>query len=175
MSIELHCPRCSRLIRAPDDAGGKRGKCPYCEASVYIPTPLDDDGDIPLAPLDKADAEHEAKLRREAAAFAASLDKAKDLPPDRGGPESGQSPGAAAPPPPGIVVDLAEGVKSFVLAMRDSKLDEADRVVEELKQAGPRARDYVEGLMLDQMPPTIERVSPALMQGFLKALLGRLG
>ncbi|MCH7474571.1 MAG: cytochrome C oxidase subunit IV family protein [Gemmatimonadetes bacterium] len=37
MSIELHCPQCEKLIKAPDTAGGRHGKCPYCGRDVYIP------------------------------------------------------------------------------------------------------------------------------------------
>lgn len=174
MSIELHCPRCSRLIRAPDDAGGRRGKCPYCEANVYIPTPASEDDEIPLAPVDDDEERRLAELRRETAAYAASLDRARDIPPERGSEPSAQPPAAPGPPAPGAVVNISVEVDAFIRAMRDSKLEEADRVVERLKKAGPRGRDYVEGLMLDQMPPKIENVPPPLMQGFLKALLGRL-
>ena len=175
MSIELHCPRCGRLIRAPDDAGGKRGKCPYCKGGVYVPTPAGEDDDIPMAPIDPDEEQRLARLRRETAAYAASLDKATEAPPDRGAVAPARPPAAGPPPPSGEVVNISEEVESFIRAMRDSKLDDADRVVEQLKKAGPRARDYVEGLILDQMPPKIENVPPPLMQGFLKTLLGRLG
>ena len=115
MSIELHCPQCEKLIRAPDNAGGKYGKCPYCETKVYIPAP------------------------------------------------------------PGEVIDLGDEVEAYVVAMRDSKLDDAERIVRKLKSAGARASDYVEGLMLDPAPPPLGDVPKPLMMGFLKSLLGRLG
>jgi hypothetical protein len=175
MSIELHCQRCSKLIRAPDDAGGKRGKCPYCGAEVYVPTHFSDDEIIPIAPIDPQEEQREAEMRREAASYAASLDKAQDVRGEEGGRGSAGPPGAGAPAPPGDVVDIGAEVEAFVLAMRDSKLDDADSVVARLQRTGARARDYVEGLMLDQMPPKIEGVPPPLMQGFLKALLERLG
>ena len=172
MSIEVHCPQCSRLIRAPDSAGGKRGKCPYCETSVYIPLPESEDEVIGLAPIDEEAERRDADARREALEYVASVDKARDFKPDKGG--SAGPPAAESPVPPGDVVDLAAEVESFILAMRDSRLEEADRVVKKLKSTGTRARDYVQGLMIDEMPPTIESVPPPLMQGFLKALLERL-
>jgi hypothetical protein len=59
MSIDLHCPQCTKLIRAPDNAGGRHGKCPYCEAKVYIPTPPAEDDEIKIAPFDATDAKRD--------------------------------------------------------------------------------------------------------------------
>ncbi|UCE58640.1 MAG: hypothetical protein JSU63_14495 [Phycisphaerales bacterium] len=171
MSIELHCPACSKLIRAPDEAGGKRGKCPYCKNSVYIPMP-EDDGEIGLAPIDEEDQRRAEELRRESTQYIAEVghqtevSDSDELPP----------PPTPAPPPlpDGDVVDLGGEVGAFITAMRDSNLDEADQVTERLKQAGDRAADYVQGMLNDELPPQFEGVPPPLAQGFLKALLGRL-
>jgi hypothetical protein len=173
MPIELHCPSCEKLIRAPDNAGGRHGKCPYCEAKVYIPLPPSAEDEISIAPLDESDAEAE-RLRREAIRYAANVDKEPDSA-DRGepgAPRGGTRPGPAAAP--GEVIDLGDHVEQFVLAMKASKLDEADKIAARLKRAGSRAKDYVEGLMLDPTPPPIEGVPKPLVMGFLKALLERL-
>ncbi len=172
MSIELHCPHCGKLIRAPDEAGGKRGKCPYCGNSAYIPTPAaDDSGEIGLAPIDEEDERHEEELRRESIAYTTALDKEAVVDADD---ESAGDAGARQPEIPGEVIDVAGEVEHFILAMRDSKLDEAERAVAALKETGTRATDYIQGLMVDEMPPQIENVPPPLMKGFLKTLLGRL-
>ena len=174
MSIELHCPQCEKLIRAPDNAGGKHGKCPYCTAEVYIPTPVDDGDLIGLAPVDEEEERRAQQEREEDLRYAAAMDKDADLnvvpddaPPPRG---AGRRPEA----PAGEVVDIGDHVERFVLAMRDSKLDEADRIAGKLKRVGARARDYVEGLLLDPTPPPIPGVPKPLVLGFLKALLERL-
>jgi hypothetical protein len=171
MSIELHCPQCRKLIRAPDDAGGKRGKCPYCGDSVYIPMPPDESDDIHLAPVDEDSERREEELRREAIKYVASVDKATDLGPDPG--DEGPSP--PVPRTAGQLVDLGDEVEAFIIAMRDSKLAEADKVVARLKKMGDRARDYVEGLVIDQMPLEVEDVPEPVVQGFLRTLLSRLG
>jgi phage FluMu protein Com len=36
--ISFHCPSCSRLVKTPAAAAGKKGKCPHCAAVVQIPT-----------------------------------------------------------------------------------------------------------------------------------------
>lgn len=37
MTIEFPCPQCAQLVRTPDAAAGKKGKCPSCSAVVTIP------------------------------------------------------------------------------------------------------------------------------------------
>ena len=174
MSIELHCPNCNKGIRAPDDAGGKRGLCPSCKQSVYIPSPAAEEDIIPMAAIDEADQLRGEELHQESIGFAAAVDR------DRKAKEGAvESQGGARDPfgvteAPGEVVDLAGDVEQFILAMRDSKLDDAERIAVDLDKAGVRACDYVQGLMLDQMPPKMEGVPQPLVQGFLKALLERL-
>lgn len=37
--IRFKCIYCGQRIRAPDDEGGKKGKCPTCKHEVYVPSP----------------------------------------------------------------------------------------------------------------------------------------
>jgi hypothetical protein len=37
MPIKVTCPKCQGVLHAPDDAGGKRGKCPTCGTVLQIP------------------------------------------------------------------------------------------------------------------------------------------
>jgi hypothetical protein len=170
MSIELHCPQCQKLIRAPDNAGGHRGKCPYCSNSVYIPMPTSDDDIIKIAPVDDAEERRTEEERRRAIRYAAMVDHATE----------GTGPGVADAEPsfddsPGEVVDLHAEVETYVLSMRDSKLDAAEAAVSRMRRIGTRARDFVEGLFLDEMPPEFENVPPPVAKGFLKRLLDQLG
>ncbi|MGB2987225.1 MAG: hypothetical protein WBE26_15250, partial [Phycisphaerae bacterium] len=122
MSIELHCPQCQKLIRAPDTAGGKHGKCPYCGEKVYIPMPPDESEEIALAPIDEEEERRAEELRREATQYAAAVDKATES--DAVADDATAS--ADLSQAPGEVVDLGAEVEDFIIAMRDSKLDEAD-------------------------------------------------
>jgi hypothetical protein len=165
MSIELHCPQCQKLIRAPDSAGGQHGKCPYCGNKVYIPTPPGEFDEIALAPLEEEDERRERELRRESIRYASAVGHAMDAGP-AGELGSGETPGE--------VVDLGGEIEAFILAMRDSKLDEADAATARLRTSGNRACDYVQGLLVDEMPPQFENVPPPVVLGFLKTLLARL-
>ena len=53
MSITFRCEHCGKDVKAPDSAGGKRGKCPYCHQSNYVPAPVSDDEVLDLAPEDE--------------------------------------------------------------------------------------------------------------------------
>ena len=164
MSIELHCPQCQKLIRAPGNVGGKRGKCPYCGASVYVPTPPDESEEIGLAPIDEQEEQRARKLRRECAQYTAAVDHATDLGDD--GPEVAET--------AGDVGDVEDDVEAFIIAMRDSKLDEADAATKRLRRSPAKTREYVQNLLADEIPPPVENVPPPVVQGFLKTLLGRL-
>ena len=176
MRNELQCPECAKLIRAADNAGGRNGKCPYCEGKVYIHVPPSpDEGEIKIADDDAEDERREAGVRRGAARYAATLDHEKDnLAPAVEGVRKG-APATRPTEASGEVVNVHEGVEQFVIAMRDSKLEDAERIAHHLRRAAAKAKDYVEGLMLDPTPPPVAKIPKPLLHGFLKNLLERLG
>lgn len=162
MSIELHCPGCTKLIRAPADAGGKTGKCPYCSRKVYIPMPREELEPIPLAPIDPDEEAREAEMRRESANYMATVEGGGDGTIPQGG-DSGQ------------VIDYDDEVRQFIKAMHTSDLQTVERIVSKLSRNPGRSREYVQGTIVDEIPLAVEGVPPPLVQGFLKSLLGRLG
>ena len=174
MSIELHCPKCGKLIRAPDNAGGRHGKCPYCKESVYVPLPPDDSEEIGLAPVDDEALQRAAELKRESARYVAAVDHDTDVSPDTGGADDPSPDGDGPPGLRGEVIDIDAEVESYIVAMRDSKLDQADAAANRLKTTGQDARGYIQRLMEGQSPLEVEGVPPPVVKGFLKALLDRL-
>lgn len=162
MSIEIHCPKCQKLIRAPDNAGGRHGKCPYCKCDIYIPTPPSDDDVIPIAPIDVAEERHDQELREESTRFASELGH---------GSGSGAAGSDVAPPDP---ADVEADVEAFVRAMHKSAFETADMAVARLKRLGTPARDHVQELLAAQTPPAFGSIPGPLAHGFLKNLLDRL-
>jgi hypothetical protein len=49
MPIKVTCPKCGHVLHAPDDAGGKRGRCPNCTTVLTIPTESPPTGRMPTA------------------------------------------------------------------------------------------------------------------------------
>ena len=60
MSITFVCQYCRKEVKAPESAAGKRGKCPHCGETSFIPDPAVADDEIPLAPIDEEDEKTEA-------------------------------------------------------------------------------------------------------------------
>jgi hypothetical protein len=69
---------------------------------------------------------------------------------------------------------VAKEVADFVLAMGNSQFEDAEAVVARLRGAGKKAREYVQSLLVDQMPPKFGKVQPQIAKNFLKALSDRL-
>ena len=65
MSIKFHCEHCNKSVSAPDGAGGRMGRCPYCKQQCYVPLPPDQVEEIPLAPEDPEEDRRREQLRRE--------------------------------------------------------------------------------------------------------------
>lgn len=172
MSIEFHCEHCGRLIKAPDDAGGKRGTCPNCKNSVYVPTPPEVLDDIPLAPLDADEERRLKELDTTARAVQEALLHERNAPPE--GATAGQ-PRGTAPAPAAPRRDLRLLVLTCVKALAGSKLDRAEACIAELKKAGADAKEVIEELSLDAMPPSeLRDLPPELYQGFLRKIRNEL-
>ena len=170
MSIELHCPRCQKLIRAPEKSGGKRGKCPYCSNSVYIPMAPDSSDEIGLAPIDETEERRADEEHRKASRQAAQLSQMKDA-----GPEADVSPGRTSVDPMADSLDVAAEVANYIQAMGASKLDEAESAASRLKSAGTVARDYINAQLVDELADIDGDIPAPVVKGFLKTLLGQIG
>ncbi len=171
MSIEFKCQSCGRSVKAPDNAGGRRGKCPFCNVSVFIPAPPSESDEIGLAPIDSTFAAREAQLRKESIDYAAAVDHDEARPAGADTPKTGPRRAADGD---AVLVDIPVEVENFVRAMHGSDLKMADRVVSRLRQRPGAARDYIQGMMVDQLGIRVEGIPTPLIQGFLKNLLTRI-
>lgn len=169
MSIEFHCSKCGKLIRAPDTTGGKRGKCPYCKQSVYIPMPREELEEIPLAPIDEADEARERRLQEEARRLATAINKEEPGKYDTGDVLSTEG---SVPLPRDFEVDVPTLVNDFLSAMAASDMGRADTAARELKKHVAQAKDHVQRLMEDQTPPIeLGNIPAPVYKGFLRSLL----
>lgn len=171
MAILFHCEHCHKEVKAPDEAGGQRGKCPFCGGSNYIPSAEAKDGIFDLAPLDEQD----EKQRRQEVDRLLQAEKAILADTSRGGGANEQPRLSQREPSQVKSEDVQHLVVNFVLDMSNGQLERADTHVMKLNQfpaAGRQAvRDFLEGRALE---PALDPIPTKIREGFLKNLLTRL-
>ena len=165
MTISFRCEHCRKKVEAPDQAGGRRGRCPYCKGECYVPKPVADDELLPLAEEDPAaEAQHQQELARLAEAQRALR---KDLDSEPAAPLEHREDLKAE--------DLYHLVVNYCLALADSKLPQAEAHAKELHKhrhlAMTAVDDFVTGRTVEA---ALQRIPGKLLQGFLMQLMVRM-
>jgi hypothetical protein len=164
MTISFTCEHCRKEVKAPDDAVGRRGKCPYCGESSYIPDPeAAQEGEIPLAPVDEQEEEQlrreKEELRRQERALLAESGESESA-------GSGEEKRSDFRPE-----DLYPAVVAYCVDMTNSNLDRAQEHLRRLKPYGYTAiqavDDFSQGRAEDE---TLAQIPDKLRKGFLKQL-----
>jgi hypothetical protein len=167
MAIEFHCDHCGHLVRTSNENAGRRGKCPHCHLSVYIPTPSEELEPLRLAPVDEAEERARERELEESRALARKLREEREAPP----PEAPKPP---LPEPLGDVrlpSDMEVLVTEYALCMADGRLSEAEDLAVQIRMDMRRADEYIQRLTMDELPPArLAHISRALLLGFLKQL-----
>lgn len=169
MSIVFQCEHCHKEVRAPDSAGGRRGRCPYCGQSSYIPAPVSEEDLLPLAPVDEA---AEAQRRRE---VEQALEAERALLAESGssvepGGEANQPAKAAGPE------QLYHYVVNYVLDMSKGQLERAATHVAKLRTFGWTAHEAVSDFQHGKAQEEILKSLPTrVVTGYLSQLKSELG
>ncbi len=171
--IRVTCEHCNHSIKAPREAAGRRGKCPHCHNSVYIPTPESELDEIPLELEDEQTHSEAQRLQKEAAEVAAALRReTKDAPQPTAIPQQ-DSPAPQATALNATEID--ELIIRYLLAMQVSELDRAEALTAKLKGAARQAKSKIQQMMVDSMrPEAVRSMADGLYQGFLRKLLEQL-
>jgi hypothetical protein len=128
---------------------------------VYIPTPEDEIEEIPLAPLDEDVLRGQGEMEAEDQRLIAELGRAEDS----GGGGPSEPAGASAG-------DIVHMIVEAVVAMKASRLEEAEQIIRRLRRSGDAAKAQIQALMVDELPPPeLEDCPPALYKGFLRKIL----
>ncbi len=174
MPIEFHCNHCGKLVRAPDNAGGKHGQCPGCHQSVYVPTPSDQIEVLDVAPIDQA-AEREAqRAAREAQQLAQRLLHERDAGPERAADADAKARGAGGGtfmPRPEHRPDMRRLVIDYALAMASSSIDRAEKLAQEIRSDMRSAEKAIEAVTVDEIPPPeLAKIPRPVLNGFFRSL-----
>lgn len=167
MSIELHCPQCEKLIRAPDHAGGKQGKCPYCKNKVYIPLPADEIEVIPIAPIDAEEERLDQEARRDSIRYATTVAHG------RGGGTASETDSSSVRSS-NRAVEVSKEVATYVGAMHQSKLDATEAALARLRRVKDDARTHIEAILAGKSRSEFAGIPAPLAQAFLKKLIAEL-
>ncbi len=161
MAIRFHCDHCGKLIKAPDSAGGRQGKCPACEGVNYIPAPPEEAEELPLD-----EAEERLMREQEAALFAKDQAILAESSAVETQPRLSQMDTADVDGK-----DLHHLVVNYCLDMFAGNLERAATHVAKLNQhTGPNhqaVKDFQDGKVRE---PAMANIPAKVLAGFLKAL-----
>jgi hypothetical protein len=167
MSIEFHCEHCGTLVRAPDDGGGKHGKCPSCHQSVYIPMPSDQVEPLEIAPVDQADERERARLQQEALELQRRLLDERELPKGTAAELPPASPGAPLPPR----LDMETLLIEYARAMAAGDLEQAEQFASDIRADMRAAEEAIQRMVADELPPKqLAQIPRPVLVGFFRQL-----
>jgi len=167
MAIEFHCSHCGKLVRAPDETGGKRGKCPSCQQMVYIPMPGDQLEPLEIAPVDETEESERTRLLKETQDLRQRLLRERDAPHAAG--DTAKPPPTEQPLPP--MLDMQTLLVEYAQAMAAGDLERADELAADIRTDMNAANDVIDRLILDEIPPeSLANIPRPVLIGFFKQL-----
>ncbi len=165
MSISFHCESCKKKITAQDDAGGKWGKCPYCNHKCYVPMPKkDDEEELKLAPVDESEEKKYEQMMRQTHSLTGVLLHQTEVPPE--------------PAQSGKIDDkqLTVRIVTYLRQMADGRLDEAQATADKIVPYKSQAKAILENILFAEKPePELADVSKKVLAGFVRNILIRMG
>ena len=166
MTISLHCESCKQKIKAPDETGGKWGRCPHCKHKNYIPLPKSpDEPELRLIPLDESDETQIDKLMRETKDITRDILSQSSLPED----EEDNGPGG---------VSEKEIIKHCILYLRqmaDGELGAAEYTSSQLKKYKKQSLRVLASMARsDQPEPELADLPPRILQGLIRDVSAKM-
>jgi len=177
MAIEFHCEHCNHRVRAPDDAGGRTGKCPHCHNATYIPRPpARGEDDLDLAPLDDREEERRKRAEAEDAALRMKLLHERSAPGDRQLPGGAKSrPSTATPAAPATAKHLTSLIVNYVEAMSGGRLEKAEELARQLTAHRAQAFAILDDMGREELSAYgLPNLPKPVLAGFLKQLRSKL-
>jgi hypothetical protein len=167
MAITFHCEHCGKKIEAPDNAGGKWGKCPACHNKVYVPD-SDTGEEIKLAPIDADDLAEQRRLIDETRRIEQEILSEQDEVLD----DSAES---AVPVYDVSDNELTKNLIVYLRLMADGDLEQAERIAGSIIHCGKRALKILDGIALSEIPePELADIPPQVLSGLVRTLRTRI-
>jgi len=169
MSISFHCEYCNKKIEAPDDAGGKWGKCPSCHKRLYVPS-TETGEELKLAPIDETEEQKKKRLMAE------TFHLTQDILQERNVPEENSEPPAQEQMAFHVNDDeLMQTIITYLRRMADGQLDEAQGSEELITSCGDRAVKALDEIALSEIPdPQLADIPPQVLAGLIRNLRAKI-
>jgi DNA-directed RNA polymerase subunit RPC12/RpoP len=167
MSITFHCEHCGKKIEAPDNTGGKWGKCPACRNKVYVPE-SDAGEELKLAPMDSTDLAEQERLLAETRRIEQEiLSEQSEVLDD--------SPEKAVPVYEISDNELTKNIIVYLRLMADGDLEQAERVSSSIIHCGKRALKIIDGIAVSEIPePELADIPQQVLSGLIRALRAKV-
>ena len=168
MTISFHCESCKKKIKAPDDAGGKWGKCPYCTHRCYVPLPKsDDEPELKLAPIDEAEETQMGDLMRQTYDLTHKILRERELFDDG----SDEDPNAQK----AIEKDVIKQSILYLRQMADGELSQAEKTFEQLhRHKKPSLRILSAMARAERPEPELADIADGVLQGLIRDVSSKL-
>ncbi len=178
MTIQFHCEHCGKKINAPAKAGGRRGKCPACHNSIYVPQEHHDE-ELKLAPLDETAEKNREEMIAETFSLTQNIleeNSLPDIPPEEA-PSSIQEP--FIPPmdlEPMDPKELRGTIIKYMRWMASGQEEDANNLIELITSYPQDALAILDEIALSEIPDEeLAHIQPHMISGFVRTLRGHLG
>jgi len=166
MPIKLHCSACGKKIEAPDNAGGKWGKCPGCHTKIYVPLPPSEDDEIKLAPVDETEEQKRKQLMLETYRLTQDILEEKGVP---------DAPASTGPAPEASDETVTNHLVRYLWQMANGDLDTAQRTADLIVPHRRKAMAILEQFAKTYPPdPELGDVPRQVLSGLIRNLRTRL-
>lgn len=166
MAISFHCEHCGKKVEAPDNTGGKWGRCPACHKKVYVPSP-DSDEELKLMPIDTGDLEEQKELMAETYELTQDILREREVP--NGLPEASTSASRVSDR------ELTTHIIVYLRQMANGELDEAQKTAELIVPCSGRAVKILDRIALSEIPePELADIPQQVLSGLIRNLRTRI-
>lgn len=170
MPIKFHCQFCGKLVSAPDSAGGKMGKCPYCHQTCYIASPRDQLEEVPMTPVDPEEEQRQKLLQQETLRLQQEILQDENTGENASG-NAGQSGQVSQ-----ARTDLGQTIRGYLVHMARGELTVAETLAGTIGRHGQKAVDEIDRLSMEQiLDPELAGVPPNIIAGFFRQLRKQIG
>lgn len=175
MSIQIHCDYCGKKVEAPDNAGGKWGKCPSCHNKLYIPD-LSSDEEIKLVPIDESEEQRKKQLMEETFQLEQKILLERETP-DETTPTKNSQPTTESTQP-ATTIGEKELTKNIILYFRyaaDDQTGDADQLINLIAPHNKQALQLIDRIALSEIPePELADIPPQVLAGLIRTLRNKI-